>query len=573
MAWYNRLLLRPEPKRQSEHERLIQLSCIRLRLPLTPAEVQVLKCTASSQDLPSPDDGASRPEDPYANNTPRPEVRADFVSWLATDVEARPYIHPKGIRVYSSTILGELDLGAQSHLPRLDFRRCTVTGGITLEFSETKGIHITDCCIAGGIKADGVCVHGPVILYRTVFDTEISFINATIESNLECQGAKLGAKLKAEADALTLDGATVKGDVFFSQDFECCGEIRMLGTTVAGSIHCTGAKLLGNANALALDKANVSGNVYLNSNLHCTGTIRLHNCTIKGNLIFVAATVDEVLCKSMKLTGDLVWCGVRKTPKTLLNLNGACVRAFHDDEASWPAKGQLELVNFVYTDLIYHELLTQDKGGLAPECLLRIESDRIPWLKLQSDPNQLHPQPWLQMGKYLESVNNKSGSRHVHYKYRCLAAHKGPWYYRRLKIAFACLEESPVRVLVPIAVTLALGTLIFAGAHCSDAMISTARDKDGQPLTGPALGRYPPFQPFVYTLDNALPLVKLGVDDKWTPDPNHKGRASFPRYSWLNWLGWFNSYWYLAICRWVIILLGWFQAAVLGAALTNRFKS
>jgi hypothetical protein len=41
----------------------------------------------------------------------------------------------------------------------------------------------------------------------------------------------------------------------------------------------------------------------------------------------------------------------------------------------------------------------------------------------------------------------------------------------------------------------------------------------------------------------------------------------------LNWLGWFNSYGFLTVTRWVIILLGWFQAAVLGAALTNRFKS
>ena len=97
-------------------------------------------------------------------------------------------------------------------------------------------------------------------------------------------------------------------------------------------------------------------------------------------------------------------------------------------------------------------------------------------------------------------------------------------------------------------------------------MITTTRDKDGRPLAGGALVHCPPFQPFIYTLENAVPLVKLGMDDKWTPDPAHDGKAWFPQYPWLNWLGWFNSYGFLNGSRQLIILLGWFQAAVLGAA-------
>jgi hypothetical protein len=65
---------------------------------------------------------------------------------------------------------------------------------------------------------------------------------------------------------------------------------------------------------------------------------------------------------------------------------------------------------------------------------------------------------------------------------------------------------------------------------------------------------YPPFQPFVYTLENALPMAKLGIDDKWMPDPTR------------------GSYLFLATSRWLLILLGWFYAGVLGAALSGRFK-
>jgi hypothetical protein len=156
---------------------------------------------------------------------------------------------------------------------------------------------------------------------------------------------------------------------------------------------------------------------------------------------------------------------------------------------------------------------------------------------------------------------------------RCVQARQS-WPLRRwARTFFAWLEEAPVRIAYFILVTLVLGTFIYAGAWRSGAMVPTVRDLSGKPLAGSTLAHYPLFQSFIYTLENALPLVKLGVDDKWTPDPAHGGSAWFPQYPYLDWLGWFNSYWFLAVSRWVIILLGWFQAAVLGAALTNRFKS
>jgi hypothetical protein len=179
----------------------------------------------------------------------------------------------------------------------------------------------------------------------------------------------------------------------------------------------------------------------------------------------------------------------------------------------------------------------------------------------------------MQLKRYLESANNKTCAKHVLYKFRCLQAHESWWLKCRARMAFAWLEEAPARVAYSILLTLLLGTLIFAGADRSGAMISTARDKDGQPLVGKALNRYTRFEPFIYTLENAVPLVKLGVDDKWAPDPAHIGKTWLPQYSRLSWLGWFNSCGFLSATRWMIILLGWFQAAVLGAALTNRFKS
>ncbi len=572
MIWSDRFRFRRGAAPRSVLERLLQLAQRQFGDTLTAAEVEVLKCSTSADEPPSPEPDAVNPEGPYDPATPRPPVRAALLYWLATDGEARSCIHPKGIRAYSATIEGDLDLGEQLQLPGLDLRRCTVGDRLILEAADIKGIYITDCSVSG-LLADAVVVRGPVFLHRTEFDGEIRLINAKIDNNLQLRGAKL----RATDDALSLDGATVHGDLFFDQDFECSGEIRMLGAHIDGSVTFSGAHLDWDQDALTLDKVKIGGNLELNRGLRCAGTIRMPNCHIGGDLNFIGAEVRKVHCYNMDLSGDLMWHAVKSDPARLLDLTRARVKAFRDDEGSWPAEGRLRLDNFVYDDLILHDAADPQEasqGIRAAELPFKLER-RIAWLMRQPDAIRLRPQPWIQLSKYLELKNNKSEAKHVLYKYRCVKANESKWWIaRRAKIAFAWLEEAPARILYLIAFTLLFGTLIFTGAspEVSGGMITTARDTSQKPLSGAALDRYPRFQPFIYTLENALPLVKLGVDDKWTPDPQHKGKALFPEYPWLDWLAWFNGYWFLTMSRWVIILFGWFQAAVLGAAITSRFK-
>ncbi|AXC09695.1 membrane-associated oxidoreductase [Acidisarcina polymorpha] len=412
----------------------------------------------------------------------------------------------------------------------------------------------------------------PLFLKRTNCEGEIDLSNATIENNLELQGAKLAA----EGVALSLDGAMIKGDLSCDKDFVCLGEITLIRAHIEGSAEFSGAKLMGNEDALTLDKATIGGNLLLNGKLKCAGRIRMPNCHIEGDLNFIGADVRAVLCYNMDLSGDLMWLGIQKKPETNLDLRRARVKTLRDDEGSWPADGEMHLDNFVYDDLILHNNPTQedvDVGRVSQS--LPLDADRrIAWLKLQSVKNRLSPQPWVQLSKFFESTNNKTAAKHALYEFRSLQASEKWWLKRRAMTAFAWLEEAPTRIVRFIIPTLLIGWLIFTGASpdLSGAMITTARDKDGQPLAGTALARYPRFQPLIYTLENAVPLVKLGIDDKWTPDPSHVGKSWFPKYTWLNWLGWFNSYSFLTASRWLVILLGWFYAAVLSAALTSRFK-
>ena len=80
------------------------------------------------------------------------------------------------------------------------------------------------------------------------------------------------------------------------------------------------------------------------------------------------------------------------------------------------------------------------------------------------------------------------------------------------------------------------------------------------------------FQPFVYTLENAVPLVKLGMDGKMDQDPKHDPMPWFPQVGWLDGLKWFNSYWFLMLSRWGLIVGGWVQATILAASVADRFR-
>jgi hypothetical protein len=66
--------------------------------------------------------------------------------------------------------------------------------------------------------------------------------------------------------------------------------------------------------------------------------------------------------------------------------------------------------------------------------------------------------------------------------------------------------------------------------------------------------------------------VKLGMDDKWSPDPDHQPQPWVQNVDWLKWTAFFNWYWFLVVSRWFLILTGWIQATVFIAAVADRFK-
>lgn len=663
---------------QTRYDKLLQLAHERFDPDLSPAEEKVLRDSATSEDVPKPDKDA-----------PRPEVRAEFLRWLATDPDAAPCIDPQGLRVFAATIPGKLDLRNCHVNPTLDFHCCNLQDEINLQSAETCGLYIFDSSLSNGIRADGAIVHGPLCLRKIVSAGTIRLLGVEITGQLNCNSAKLrakgnalhadgakiggsvflrdgfesegtirllgaeitgelscnGAKLKAKDNALYADGAKIGGGVFLIDGFESEGEIRLLDTEITGQLACNGAKLKAKGDALSADNAKIGGDVFLTDGFESEGTIRLLGAEIGGNLAFREAKVVEVACQNTVIKGDLIWQRIEKSEKTGVNLAGAKVKNLRDDKDSWPEEGMLDLDGLVYEELTLHDPSSDEDiktGQYARELPLEAK-ERIAWLMLQPRDRRTEPQPWMQLRDLLERKGDHKGAKYVLFRLRRLQAeeekqpalrwiHRKPrqsfrvaknlcksrkgmhhaWAFLRIliysaaillfwtkkspirillsywHITYAWVEENPFRICYSILFTLAVGTLVFAGAWRSGAMIETIQVQPNmiatytESLKGtarktdesvkPVSVHYTSFQPFIYTLENAVPLVKLGMDERWMPDLQHNPQQWFAHVGWLDGLKWLNSYGFLMWSRWLLILSGWVQATVLVAALSERFK-
>lgn len=441
----------------------------------------------------------------------------------------------------------------------------TSSGEISLRYSQIgAGLFCTGAKLeakdGNALSADGAEISGSVHL-----DGGFTSKGAIVLHSTQIRGVLLcaGAKLKAKRDALSADGAKIGGGVFLDDGFESEGTIRLLGTEIAGSIDCSGAKLKAKGNALCVDGARIGGNVFLNKDLESEGRVRLVGAEIGGDIVLREAKVAEVVCHNIVVKGDLIWQSIEKSEKTSLNLAGARVKNLRDDRMSWPEGEMLNLDGLVYEELTIHAPLSAETlkaDRYAPELAL-VARERIEWIMLQPVDRRIEPQPWMQLRDLLERKGDRKGAKHVIFKFRCLQAETQGVLRRAGIIAFALLEEAPERIRYTIVATLLLGWLIFGVAGSNGALAPTVPVAYQAFITGkPMPAAYPALNPFVYTLENAVPLVKLGQDEKWAPDKRYPGTS------------WYTNYWFLMWSRWLLILSGWFQATVLAAALADRFK-
>jgi hypothetical protein len=266
----------------------------------------------------------------------------------------------------------------------------------------------------------------------------------------------------------------------------------------------------------------------------------------------------------MQLDGDLIWTGIRDPQKTSLCLNGAQIVSLRDERESWPGKGCLKVDGLRYTELTLHDPRpAQDTVVriMGKEHELRAR-DRIEWLRLQETTDLSEPQPWMQLARLFKEKGESANAKRVVFELRKIQAKRSSLVFRGLKLFHALLEMQPLWVLATIALLTAVGSCEFWLADRAHTMAPKEGIAYSEWRRGVAMNaNCPPFNPVIYSLENGLPLVKLGQDDAWAPDPKNELKILHLNYPFLAWF------------RWILILAGWAQATILASAIGSRYKN
>lgn len=466
---------------------------------------------------------------------PKRVIRGKLITWLCLDEEARKQITQRGIQIHGALIPDELDLSFVKLPGPLAMQHCVLQRQLDLTMAELVALSL-DGSWANGICADQIVVKHSIFL-RSGFrsNAEIHLVEAQIGGDLECVGGSFQKSPNSHETAIYADRMRVSGCVFLHS---CCvGEVRLLDARIDGDLDCReGTFANAEDDALSAHQVNVQGRVMLNA------------VKVSGGVHLTRAHIQQALdCRG----GDF-------RAATPLDLTDMSADALYDCDldnkakAMWPDSGQLLLDGFVY-------------NRFYPGTQISVK-ERLDWLGLQ--PKSPFPlDSYLQLAKVLRESGDSDGALRVLVRMEDLhrSADHGPvaWCENGVLKWSIGYGYRPMWAFWEVVGLSTLGWIIYRRSHVASKMVPTD-DKAYKDLKekGKIPPHYPAFSPLVYSLENSLPLVKLGQSDKWQPDPEPRitwhlfGRA----FKWPRPLHWFV---------WAQILLGWLLATLFLAGIAG----
>src|SRR5271165_527795 len=476
--------------------------------PITAAERELLKQALTGDWAkcgPSYDDKDNDPKEADKWGKER-RIRAELVAWLCTDEQARKHVHPRGILVYGADITGPLDLSFVKMPFPLRFEHCRVQKDINLSRAEVSELDLQGSAVQG-ITAHGLVVKNDVFLIGGfTANGELGLIGAQIGGDLDCEA---GSFVNEGGMAINADRVNVKGDVFLRRGsdapwdetaFTAKGEVNLLGAQIGGQLSCNGGVFSNpKGGALYAERIIVRGSVWLGDGFKADGRVHLLGAQIGGDLECSGGNLqDATLDLTDASAATLYDSGLNDPVDPTQPAPAATV---------WPPRDKdhyLLLDGFTY-------------GRIASPGRINVYK-RLDWLARQPQ-SPFHSQPYLQLAKVLRESGDDKGAQTVLIEMEALSW-KGSIWSPVLKYAIG-YGYDPIRAFWLAVLLTGVGWIIYRKSYLAGGIVPTDKDacaKFREP-DAEIPGHYPSFSPLVYSVENSLPLVKLGQGDKWQPDP------------------------------------------------------
>ena len=473
-------------------------------------------------------------------NFPGKALRADRMRVRGSVFLRNAFVAEGEVRLFGAEIGGNLECNDGTFLnatgSALSADRASVQGSVFLRdgFSAEGEVRLLGAQVGGNLEcnggkfkkgpglalnADRISVKGNLLLHGGfTAEGEVHLVGAQIGNNLACDA---GTFRNVSGTALNADSINVRGFVFMRNGFSAEGEVNLLSAQVGDNLECDGGAFKNpGGKALNGDRVSVQGDILLRNGFTAEGEVRLANSMTKGTL---------------------VWAGVKNPERASLNLSHGTAGAILDDKESWPKAGKLALDGFAYDYVV---------SGLTNE------QSRLEWLALQEP---FTPGPYRQLAKVMRNAGHDRGALRVLFTMEDRLWRERPFPAAVLRWPLSLVVGYgyyPLRALAGLVILVLVGWGIYANAGASGALAP----KNGQAYeyfkaNGRAPAHYEPLSAIAYSIENSLPLVKLGQTDYWQPDPNPGAGASSPRL--------------LFGFQRLQVLLGWILATLFVAGVTG----
>jgi hypothetical protein len=393
---------------------------------------------------------------------------------------------------------------------------------------------------------------------------QVKMTRVRIGTDLDCQGAVFTSVASPVDPAFDAGGISVEGSVFLRNGFSSKGLVLLHGAKIGLNLDCLGGRfeILGHdETVLNFDLSTIGGTAVLSSGFLGEGIVRLISSQIEGDLRCDGATFERGLVAERSVVkGALYWRNVANPNTVSLDLLHTSVDSLSDDIKSWPARGNLQLHGFVYSQIA----LSSERSATA----------RLDWL---SRLKAFTPQPYRQLAKVLKDEGDDLGARQVLYKLAEIRAQESE---RRAARAWSYILKYgvgygyyPGRALLCLGVLALAGFVLYWSSYCAGIMVPTDKDAYTSFRNDYRVpDYYERFHPLVYSVENSFPLVRLGQVDRWQPEPS-SGVLDYQLMNGFEFLA--RSAFaaeVLRAFRWIQIVLGWFFTTLGIAGVTGLVR-